>query len=75
MDDVKGIIYVKDLLQHADAEEDFDWKKLIRPALFVPEKKRIDDLLGRVSRETNSHGYREWTSLAVQKAWLPWKIF
>ena len=45
MDDVKGIIYVKDLLQHADAEEDFDWKKLIRPALFVPEKKRIDDLL------------------------------
>jgi len=45
MDDVKGIIYVKDLLQHADAEEEFDWKRLIRPALFVPEKKRIDDLL------------------------------
>lgn len=45
MDDVKGIVYVKDLLKYADLDEAFEWKKLIRPALFVPEKKRIDDLL------------------------------
>lgn len=45
MDDIKGILYVKDLLQFADEEEPFEWKRLIRPAMFIPEKKRIDDLL------------------------------
>jgi putative hemolysin len=45
MDDIKGILYVKDLLKFADDEEPFEWKRLIRPAMFIPEKKRIDDLL------------------------------
>ncbi len=44
-DSIKGIIYVKDLLAHIDEKEDFKWQTLLRPAYFVPETKRIDDLL------------------------------
>ena len=44
-DNVKGIIYVKDLLGHADASDDFNWQELIRDPFFVPESKMIDDLL------------------------------
>lgn len=43
LDDVKGVLYVKDLLPHL-GEKDFAWHKLIRPAFFVPENKRINDL-------------------------------
>ncbi len=45
MDDIRGVLYVKDLLKYTNTGEKFDWKKLIRPALFTPEKKRLDDLL------------------------------
>ena len=44
-DNVLGILYVKDLLKHLNAPSDFEWSTLIRPALFVPENKKIDDLL------------------------------
>lgn len=44
-DSIKGVIYVKDLLAHIDEKEDFKWQTLLRPAYFVPETKRIDDLL------------------------------
>lgn len=44
-DDVIGIIYVKDLLAHLDKDKNFNWQKLIRPPFFVPENKKIDDLL------------------------------
>ncbi len=44
-DYIKGILYVKDLLPHLEKPEDFYWQSLIRPAYFVPESKRIDDLL------------------------------
>jgi len=44
-DYIKGILYVKDLLPHLEKPEDFHWQALIRPAYFVPETKRIDDLL------------------------------
>ncbi|MCO5269762.1 MAG: gliding motility-associated protein GldE [Brumimicrobium sp.] len=44
-DNVLGILYVKDLLKHLSAPSDFEWSTLIRPALFVPENKKIDDLL------------------------------
>ncbi len=44
-DEVVGIIYVKDLLPYLDKKEDFEWEKLIRPPFFVPENKKIDDLL------------------------------
>ncbi len=44
LDHIKGILFTKDLLPLL-YEEDFDWKTLIRPAFFVPESKKIDDLL------------------------------
>jgi putative hemolysin len=44
-DNVIGILYIKDLLPHLDTEEDFPWQKLIRNCFFVPESKKINDLL------------------------------
>ena len=44
-DNVKGILYVKDLLPYIDEKDSFPWQKLIRDAYFVPEHKKIDDLL------------------------------
>lgn len=44
-DNIKGILYIKDLLPYLKKEEDFKWQDLIRPAYFVPETKMIDDLL------------------------------
>lgn len=44
-DNVKGVLYIKDLLPYLEKGDDFDWRKLIRPAFFVPETKMIDDLL------------------------------
>jgi gliding motility-associated protein GldE len=45
LDNIKGVLHVKDLLPHMDAGEDFDWRTLMRPPFFVPESKMIDDLL------------------------------
>ncbi|HLW21071.1 MAG TPA: gliding motility-associated protein GldE, partial [Cyclobacteriaceae bacterium] len=45
VDHIEGILYIKDLLNHIDKEEDFEWQKLIRKALFVPEYKKVDSLL------------------------------
>ncbi len=44
-DNVKGILYVKDLLPHLGKDSTFKWQDLIRPAYYVPETKRINDLL------------------------------
>lgn len=44
-DNIVGILYVKDLLKHLYEADDFDWRALLRPAFFVPENKKIDDLL------------------------------
>lgn len=44
-DNIKGILYIKDLLPHINKGDSFRWQSLIRPAYFVPETKMIDDLL------------------------------
>ncbi len=44
-DEVIGIIYIKDLLPFLNEKENFDWNALIRAPFFVPENKKIDDLL------------------------------
>ena len=44
IDHIEGVLFVKDLLRHIDKEE-FDWKTLIREPFFVPENKKIDNLL------------------------------
>ncbi len=45
-DNIKGVLYIKDLIQHRHKGETFRWQSLIRPAYFVPETKKISDLLG-----------------------------
>jgi len=44
-DNVKGILYIKDLLPYINYPDDFKWQDLIRLPYFVPETKRINDLL------------------------------
>ncbi len=45
LDHIKGILFTKDLLQHIHEDDSFDWRTLLRDAYFVPESKKIDDLL------------------------------
>lgn len=44
VDNVVGILYVKDLLPYLD-RQDFDWTTLLREPFFVPENKKLDDLM------------------------------
>ncbi|WP_242203880.1 gliding motility-associated protein GldE [Aestuariivivens insulae] len=44
IDTIKGILYVKDLLPYIDRKQ-FDWASLIREPFFVPENKKLDDLM------------------------------
>jgi gliding motility-associated protein GldE len=44
-DNVIGILYIKDLLPFLDQSEDFDWKVVLRKPFFIPENKKINDLL------------------------------
>lgn len=45
IDTIKGILYVKDLLPHIDNKKGFDWTTLLRAPFFVPENKKLDDLM------------------------------
>ena len=44
-DDIRGILYSKDLLPYINKYPEFDWQSLIRLPYFVPENKKIDELL------------------------------
>lgn len=44
-DHVKGVLYIKDLLPYIHKKTSFNWHELIKPPIFVPEHKKIDDLL------------------------------
>lgn len=44
-DNIRGVLYIKDLLPHLSKSANFRWQSLIRPPYFVPETKKIDDLL------------------------------
>ncbi|HKL04016.1 MAG TPA: gliding motility-associated protein GldE [Cryomorphaceae bacterium] len=45
LDQVMGMLYFKDLLPYAEEEADIDWQSLLRSPFFVPENKKLDDLL------------------------------
>ncbi len=45
LDNIEGILYIKDLLPHIQQNEQFAWQKLIRDAYLIPETKRLDSLL------------------------------
>lgn len=54
IDNVRGILYIKDMLPHLDKPSTFRWQSLVRPPYFVPETKKIDDLL-REFQENKIH--------------------
>jgi gliding motility-associated protein GldE len=45
IDNILGILYIKDLLPHIDQDEHFGWRELIRKSFFVPENKKVATLL------------------------------
>jgi len=53
-DNIRGVLYIKDLLPHLDKPSTFRWQSLIRPPYFIPETKKIDDLL-REFQENKVH--------------------
>lgn len=52
-DDIKGVLYIKDLLPYLNKTTNFHWQSLIRPPFFVPETKKIDDLLREFQSRKN----------------------
>lgn len=51
LDDVRGVLYVKDLLPHISKDNDFKWQSLLRKPYFVPEHMMIDDLLKKFQKK------------------------
>src|SRR5258706_3801438 len=45
LDNIEGILYIKDLLPYLEADEKFVWQRLLRASYFVPETKKLDSLL------------------------------
>jgi putative hemolysin len=45
IDKIEGILYIKDLLEHIEKDEHFAWQELLHQPFFIPENKKIDDLL------------------------------
>ena len=54
LDNIKGALYVKDLLPHIACGNEFGWQQLLRKIYFVPKHKKIDDLL-RDFQENKTH--------------------
>ncbi|RXP45888.1 gliding motility-associated protein GldE [Lutibacter sp. HS1-25] len=52
VDEIVGVLYAKDLLPHLN-KEDFNWQELIREPYFVPENKKLDDLLKEFQEKKN----------------------
>jgi len=52
-DNIRGVLYIKDLLPHIGKTASFRWQSLIRPPYFVPETKKIDDLLREFQSNKN----------------------
>lgn len=50
LDNIKGILYTKDLLPYIGNKSNVNWLELVRPAYFVPETKKIDDLLSEFQK-------------------------
>ena len=54
IDKIEGVLYLNDLIEHVDKGEDFAWQTLVREPFFVPEAKKIDDLLREI-QENRKH--------------------
>lgn len=52
LDTISGVLYIKDLIPHLNKDK-FDWKTLIRPSFFIPELKKLDDLMKEFQHRKN----------------------
>ena len=52
IDEIIGVLYARDLLPHI-AKKDFNWQTLVRAPFFVPENKKLDDLLAEFQEKKN----------------------
>lgn len=52
IDEIVGVLYAKDLLPHLD-KQSFEWQKIIREPYFIPENKKLDDLLNEFQEMKN----------------------
>ncbi len=50
LDNIAGVLNIKDLLEHLNQDENFGWQSLVRKPFFVPENKMIDDLLREIQQ-------------------------
>ncbi|GAB4250266.1 MAG: gliding motility-associated protein GldE [Vicingaceae bacterium] len=50
-DKIVGILYIKDLLPYLEESKTFEWQKLIRPPFFIPENKKLDDMLAEFQQK------------------------
>ena len=57
IDNIIGVLYAKDLLAHLN-KKTFDWQTLLREPFFVPENKKLDDLLADFRAKKKSFSYR-----------------
>ena len=44
-DKILGVLYIKDIIPHINKDDNFDWLPLLRNPFFIPENKKLDDLL------------------------------
>ena len=51
IDQIEGVLYLKDLLPHLASDDSFAWTPLLRPVFFIPETKKVDDLLQDFQRK------------------------
>lgn len=49
-DNIVGVLHIKDLIEHLNQNDTFGWQKFVREPLFVPETKKIDDLLREIQQ-------------------------
>ena len=72
IDNIRGTLYVKDLLPYINHGNEFGWQQLIRKPYFVPEHKKINDLLGDF--QTNKvHMAIVVDEYGRRSAWCRWK--
>ncbi len=66
LDNIKGILYVKDLLPYINNGDEFGWQQLLRKAYFVPEHKKINDLLEEF-QSNKRYTWPSWSTNTVRR--------
>ena len=74
IDNIRGTLCVKDLMPYINHGDGFDWQSLVRKPYFVPEHKKINDLLGDFQSNKGTHGHCRRRIPVRRSGWCRWKI-